>query len=109
MKKKYTILKTGRHELTKVAIDEILYLKAFGNYTDIVLDSGKKLTICQNIKSILNHINSSKLIRISRNGAVNKNKTIKIVDGREKAIVLANNEKLSFSKSYISNPLNLLR
>ncbi len=55
MKEDYTILKTGRYELTRVIINEILYLKAFGNYTDIILERRKKLTVCQNIKYTLNH------------------------------------------------------
>ncbi len=108
MKEDYTILKTGRHELTRVTINEILYLKAFGNYTDIILESNKKITVCQNIKNILNYINSSILIRISRNSAINKTKAIKVINGKKKIIRLTNNEELNYSTNYISTPNDLL-
>ncbi len=108
MKDTYTILKTGRYEITRVAIDAILYLKAFGNYTDIVLDNGRKLTICQNIKHTLNYINSTCLIRINRSTAINNSKIIGIKNGKKKIVKLANNHKLNYSTNYISNPNDLL-
>ncbi len=108
MKDSYTIIKTGRYEITKIAINDILYLKAFGNYTDIFLESGKKLTICKNIKHTLNHINSTCLIRINRSTAINNSKIIGIKNGKKKIVKLANNHKLNYSTNYISTPNDLL-
>jgi len=108
MKDSFTIIKTGRFEITKIAINDILYLKAFGNYTDIFLESGRKLTICQNIKQTLNHINSTALIRICRSIAVNKAKIIRVRNGKNKTIKIITNEELCYSTNYITNPNELL-
>ena len=52
MEDKFVVFKTGRNELTKVNISEILYLKANGNYTYIKTTTGELTGILLNISKL---------------------------------------------------------
>ncbi|MBO4820883.1 MAG: LytTR family transcriptional regulator [Prevotella sp.] len=62
--------------LIRVAVDEIVYIKADGNYSDLVLINGKSRKITSQLQSIEERIkllnSCNKFIRVGRSLIVNK-------------------------------------
>ena len=78
----WMIIKTS-NLLVRVAVDEIVYIKADGNYCDLVLINGQKRRFTSQLHVFENNINSLKnadmFIRVGRSIIVNKH-YIRIID-----------------------------
>jgi len=100
MKKKHTIfLKTGRGELTKIRIENIIYLKADGNYTHIkCCNPERKFIICKNLKNTIALVDSDQLMRIHRSMVVNLNYIKVLKTGKTPLVILKNDEKIKISR-----------
>jgi len=99
MEDKFVVFKTGRNELTKVNISEILYLKANGNYT-YIKTVNDTLIICENLKNTLADVESDLLVKINRSVVVNHSFVVKVKTGKEPLVQLNNNEVFRPSKKY---------
>lgn len=97
MDKKTTISITiGRNEYMNINIDDVLYLKADGNYTEIFLSSNEKIIICKNLKKTVKEIfNTNTFIKVRRNIVVNSNNIIKLNTSKKAYILLKNNTKIT--------------
>ena len=103
MKKKYVFLKTGRNELTKICVDEILYLKADGDYTNIKTSTDEKYIVCKNLKNTLMDINSDLLVRISRSVVVNRLFVTRLKTGTEPSVQLDRSVAFRPTKKYMED------
>ncbi len=108
MDKKYVFFKTGRNELTKICVDEILYLKADGDYTHIKTSTGEKFTICKNLKNTFLDIDSDLLVRISRSVVVNRIFITRLKTGMEPAVQLDHSVAFKPTKKYINDLKQIL-
>ena len=106
MKETHVILQTGRNELSYIKIDDILYLKADGNYTHIKLKTEEVLTVCKNLKCIKNNINSSFFVKINRSIVINQLHVRKMKLGTSPIVILSNKEKFKPSRR-LQNSLKL--
>lgn len=100
MKDEFVVLKTGRNELTKVLIDDILFLKAEGNYTEIKIKTGEKITISRNLKNTLEDLDFELFVKISRSVSVNPHFVSLIRTGKNAIVKLDDNEVFQPSKSH---------
>lgn len=100
---------TGRNEYMNIDIDDILYLKADGNYTEIFLISNNKITIYKNLKKTVEEIiNTDTFIKVKRNIIVNTNNIIKLNTSKKAYILLKNNIKRTPSVRLKRNIINTL-
>ncbi len=100
MDEDFVVLKTGRGELTRVIVADILYLKADGDYTHIMLKTGNTLTVCKNLKNTLEEVESDLFVKINRSIAVNRFMVVKLRTGKEPVVQLDSNETFRPSKKY---------
>ncbi len=79
--------------------DEIVYIKADGVYSQIVLKNGKSLTVSQNIGNIQTQLKLDKFIKIHRSVIVNGDYIFEICRGKKECSLAigARNIKLPFS------------
>jgi DNA-binding LytR/AlgR family response regulator len=70
---KHLFFKTERSKVTKVAIDDILYIEAFGNYIKIFL-TDSKLMVLVTLNNILVQLPSNIFMRIHKSYIVNISK-----------------------------------
>ena len=88
-------IKTARNEYRNINMRDIMYLKADGNYTDIILASNEKITICKNLKKSTQELFfDDNFIKIRRNIVVNKDNIEKIRLGKKAYVTLINNDRL---------------
>ena len=98
---KNIILITGRNEYTRINIDEVVYLKADGNYTHIKLTSEKKITICKSLKKSIEEIfNYDEFLKIKRDIVINIRHIDFIKTGKKSVVILCNNEKFKPSSRF---------
>ncbi len=90
----YIIVKEG-YEKHKIMLHDILYVEALKDYTKIVTQNKKVMTL-SNLKQFLETLNSENFVRIHRSFAVAKDKITKI-DGHYVSI---NNFSLPLGKTY---------
>ena len=86
--------------MTKICVDEILYLKADGDYTHIKTSTDEKHTVCKNLKTTLSDINSDLLVRISRSVVVNRLFVTRIKTGTEPSVHLDHSVAFRPTKKY---------
>lgn len=83
----------NKTQLTRVRPEDVVYLEADGNYTHMVLCSGKSFTFTRKIKDfyeVLNMIEHSPFLKVGRSLIVNKNYIFQ-VNSIESRITLAGN------------------
>ncbi|GMT46074.1 MAG: hypothetical protein IEMM0006_1906 [bacterium] len=100
MDHKHAVFKTGRNELTKVLINEIIYFKADGDYTHIKTYTGETLTICKNLKNTLADVDSDLFVRINRSVVVNHLFITRVKTGTEPLVQLNHSVVFRPSKKY---------
>ncbi len=103
MKDEFIVLKTGRNELTKVAVNEILYFKADGDYTQIRLESGETFVISKNLKNTLTDFESDLFVKINRSIVINRQFVTQLKTGKTPMVKLDDNEEFRPSKTHINN------
>ncbi|NVK51579.1 MAG: response regulator transcription factor [Flavobacteriaceae bacterium] len=111
------LLKTNKLKLSFkdkwifVLLDDILYCKSEGNYTEIFLKSGKKYVVSKKIKEfqhllesqeIFYRVHNSYLININHITEIYKSDGAYIVLNNEKTIPISRNKKAAFLE-YITN------
>jgi DNA-binding LytR/AlgR family response regulator len=105
--KSYIVLKTGHNEISRINIDEILYMNSDGNYTNLVLKNKKVLTLCQSLTQTLEKdISSPKFARIKRGLVVNTDSIIKFKSGLKPFVVLSDTTELYASRRMFKKLIN---
>ncbi len=92
--KETIIIKEG-NSINKVLINDIVYLEALTNYTKVVTNTRRYITL-QNLKNFLNELPQEKFVRIHRSYAVAKNKIKKLQQGE----IFLEDFKLPLGKTY---------
>ncbi len=88
-------LKNG-YETERLALKELVYLKAEGNYVEIYLES-KKIVIRNTLELLLQEIKNEKIVRIHRSYAINMSKVKK----HSNSEVMLDKITLPISRSYV--------
>ena len=95
-------------KIVYVEIDDILYCKADGNYTEIYIKNQKKEMLSKKIKHIENIINSTNFFRVHNSYLVNLQYVKEFVKGDGQYLVLENKIKVPVSRSKKEELLQLL-
>ncbi len=103
MENEFIVLKTGRNELTKFAVNEILYFKAEGNYTRIKMKSGVTFIISKNLKNTLVDFKSDLFVKINRSVVVNWHFVTLLKTGKAPMIEINHHEVFRPSQKYIAH------
>jgi DNA-binding LytR/AlgR family response regulator len=90
----YLMIKEGT-TVNKVNINEIVYLEALTNYTKVITDRKKFITL-NNLKNFLDYLPASRFIRIHRSYAV----AIDKINGIDKNELLVGEQRLPLGKTY---------
>ena len=88
-------LKSSEQSFERVSIDEILYLKADGSYTEI-FTSQKRFLFSENISFYEKKLIAPQLLRVHRSWIVNLEK----IDRIEEKNLLVNEQKVPIGKTY---------
>ncbi len=102
MKDEFIVLKTGRNELTKVAVNEILYLKADGDYTKIKVKSGEIFIVSRNLKNTLKDFEFDIFVKINRSVVVNRKFVTRLKFGKIPMVKIDDSEEFRPSKTHIN-------
>lgn len=85
--------------------NDIVYTEANGNYTKIVLSTGKTVTATRQLKLIEADLNKVIFFRVHNSFIVNCNYVIRYVNGKTGTVVLSN----GYGKGVFSIPVSLAR
>ena len=96
-------LKNG-YETEYFNLDELIYLKADGNYVELCLQS-RKVVVRNSLENILSELNSDYILRIHRSYAVNKTKIQKLSSTE----VILQKMSLPISRSFAQEVKNKLQ
>lgn len=94
--------------LVKIRFDEILWLQALVDYVQFVTVSGKKHTVHATMKSVENHLNDARFVRVHRSYIVNTDKIDRIEEG---AMIVIGKQVVPMSEQYkaaVMKRINLL-
>lgn len=94
----YLLIK-NRKRMIKVPHAEISYINIDGNYSEIILDSGKKYVIKMSLTKILKKLNPNKFYRCYRSTVVNIEKVASL-DLSDNKVILSNNQNLKVGLQY---------
>lgn len=97
------IVKHGNSDIN-VKKENLLYLRANGNYTELITIN-RKFSIRLSIKNLISEINYSKIQQTHRSFAVNINKIISVKGDR---IILLDNSIIPLSRNYKNSLINKL-
>ncbi len=97
MRKFIVIRQEGKYK--KIFIDDILFCKAVGAYTNFHLTDNKTILTSMLLKDVENKLNSYNFSRINRSYLVNLDHCFELLTGNKPEIVLSNNIKLEISQS----------
>ncbi len=78
-------------ELVRVATDEIIYVRADGNYSDLVLTNGRRRKFVlqlHDFESIFNQLHNNMFVRVGRSLIVNK-RYIYVINLTDQQLILA--------------------
>lgn len=92
------------YETEYISLDELIYLKADGNYVELCLQS-RKVVIRNSLENIISELNNDQILRIHRSYAVNKTK-IKKLSSTE---VITEKLSLPISRSFAQEVKNKLQ
>ncbi len=96
----------GRKKYINIKVDDVFYLKADGNYTDIIFND-TKIKITKNLKqTVLDIFSEENFVKISRYLVVNINKIDEIDLGRKRYVMLSNGAILKPSLRMKNNLIN---
>jgi len=90
----YLMIKEGT-AVNKVNVADIVYLEALTNYTKVITEQKKYITL-NNLKSFMDHLPQSRFLRIHRSYAVAINK----IRGLYKNELLVGEQRLPLGKTY---------
>ena len=94
--RKYIVIKT-ESKFKKIFIDEILYCRAEGAYTRIILNNEEFIT-SKLLKEIEGNLAEYNFFRINKSYLVNLDHCFELLTGEKPELVLSNNIKLSVSR-----------
>ncbi len=84
--------------LVFVKVSEILYCEASSNYTEIVLESGKKYVVSRTLKEYEDMLSDQNFFRIHHSYLINLNGIKKYIKGDGGQVVMNNDKSLDVSK-----------
>lgn len=77
----------------------IIYCSSDGNYTDIFLSDGQKITVCKKIKELESVLSDNYFVRVHRSHLINLLHVTKFTKKDGWQLTLRNGETLSVSRS----------
>ena len=92
-----------------IPLDNIIYLKAESNYSNIYLEEGKRLLVSKILKLFESKLQKSTFVRVHRSYIVNLEKVIELCNGDGGYLILKNKAKIPVSrtkKKFVMNQLN---
>ena len=102
MNKQYITIKIGRTRLRRIPINDIIYCKADGSYTNIKTIDCDHL-ISKLLKDIEQDLVNDILVRVNRSYIVNINNCLELKVGKKPELILCNNDKIIPSTQYVDN------
>lgn len=95
--KNYTSSSSGVKRI-QVNSDDILYLKALSNYTEIFLQNGKKILLSKTLKQIAESLPDSLFLRVHKSYLINKLFMRQYISETNAFIVMENGENIPVSR-----------
>lgn len=112
MNNKKHIYFNTRDELTRINLDEVMYASSDGNYVQLFLRSGRRLSLLasmQNLEQLVTDIPDRRFIRIGRSHLINTT-YLSQVNSLRRTIILADDEtKETATISVSKDSIRLLR
>jgi two-component system, LytTR family, response regulator len=81
-----------------IEVDEIIYLEAKSNYTEIYLQQGPRITVSKTLKEFEELLPASSFIRIHHSHLINKNHVLKYLKGEGGQVVMRNGATLDVAR-----------
>jgi len=83
-----------------ISFDQIIYLKASNNYTEVIIEEGKPILVSKTLKSFERLLEGTFFMRVHQSYLVNLEKVVELqrVDGG--ALVLNSNDKIPISRAH---------
>lgn len=81
-----------------IKVDEIVYLEASVNYTNIYLSTSEKYLVCHTLKEFEEMLDSDIFLRIHHSHIINKNFAVKYIRGEGGQVILSNGIRLDVAK-----------
>lgn len=88
-----------------IATDDILYIEGFGDYVNVILSEGKKVTVLSTIKGMEEQLANYNFMRIHRSYIVNLKKVDKVVENE----VFVGKHIIPVSRTYRTSLINLFK
>lgn len=115
-KKKNTVILSTRDELTRICMDEVMYVESDGNYVRLCFRSGRSVEVLasmQNIEHLVLNLDNVSFLRVGRRHIINLSylsqvntmkRTITLADDitKETATLSVSKESISTLKSSLS-------
>lgn len=98
MEKKYLAI-TSNTGLNFIKRDEIMYCLSDGAYTQIHLESGRKITISKNLKEVENTLSDPQFVRIHNSHVINLNYAVGYINNGHNCVQLSNGEELAVARN----------
>ncbi|MBL0083114.1 MAG: LytTR family transcriptional regulator [Saprospiraceae bacterium] len=90
----------------KICVNDIILIKASGNYSYIILDNHQSILTSKTIKYWVDKFNSTQLVRIHKTYLINADKVIEIKMGSHQ-LLLAENHTAFYSRGMKKQLLNI--
>ena len=90
-------------------VEEIVFLEAKGNYSNIHFINGKKLLVCKTLREMEELLNArNQFVRVHRSFTINLNLLKKYIKGKGGYVVMENQNSISVSAGKKQDFLNAL-
>ena len=83
-----------------VSLEQIVFLRANNNYTEIILETGKPLLVSKSLKSFERLLESASFMRVHQSYMINLEKVVELQRTDGGALVLSNNDKVPISRAH---------
>lgn len=108
LEEKKILLNNGK-EMQLVKINDIIFLEADGNYTNIYIESGVKIFLTERIGNLEKLLPDKMFYRSHRSYLINLNHIVKYNKARSGAVLMSNNAELPIAHRNRSNFLSLIK
>jgi len=81
-----------------IKVEEIVYLEASVNYTNIFLSNAQKHLVCHTLKEFEEMLDSDIFLRIHHSHIINKNFAVRYIKGEGGQVILSNGIRLDVAK-----------
>jgi len=107
MKKNYFVVSADRQIKRKIFIEDVLYLKADGSYTEIYFVDKQKITLSRLIKTFMFLTKDYKFYRLGRSNIINLNYCYRLIKASKPYVIMADGKKIFINKQTYNELLKM--